>query len=138
MAENMRTPSHRYDRPIRPVLSRALSIVFVLALIIMTIVALIPSQPSDAPIYADKILHCASFAVLTGLALVARPRLRLMTLTAGLTLYGAGIEFLQGVMPFGRTASVLDLLANVAGTGFLVMLWVIWVHVRKTRPSTIA
>ena len=122
-----------YFRPRRRLWVWGFRILLGLALIIMTFEALIPSIPSDAPLYFDKILHFGAFSVLTGLTLFAIPLRKLAFIFAWLTVYGGMIELGQGFMNLGRTASLLDFMANIAGICFVLGLWAVWVRYRQRR-----
>ena len=107
----------------------------IMALLIMSYLGTIPTEPSDAPKYFDKVLHFGAFAVLTGLAILALPRTKLWPLIIGVTFYGVALEIVQGMMSLGRTASPFDVLANIAGTIFIILLWTKWVHYRRASRS---
>ncbi len=133
MALNPDMNASPYIRPRLRLWVWAFRILLGLALIIMTFEALVPSIPSDAPLYFDKILHFGAFAVLTGLTLFAMPRIKLTFIFAWLTVYGGMIEAGQGLMNWGRTASLFDLMANIVGTGVILGLWIVWIQFRLRR-----
>lgn len=67
----------------------------------------------------DKLVHAGIFAALTLAALAAWPAPA--RVAAALVAYGAAVEVLQGVLPFGRTADVWDLAADTAGVALGVL-----------------
>lgn len=74
-----------------------------------------------APPGVDKVVHAALF-----LALAATGRwagLRPAVLLPALAAYAAGSEVLQGLAPIGRTTSVADWFADVAGVLAGLGLW---------------
>jgi VanZ family protein len=77
----------------------------------------------------DKIEHFAAYASLTALGFAAINRRSWLLVTA-LGSLGAGVEVLQAILPTGRTGSVWDLVANVAGA---LTAWAIWTLVVRTR-----
>ncbi len=74
-----------------------------------------------APPWADKVVHAVLF-----LALAATGRwagLRPAVLVPALVLYAAGSEVLQGLAAIGRTTSLADWVADVAGLLAGLALW---------------
>lgn len=69
---------------------------------------------------SDKLVHLAVFAALalTG-RVAALPR---AALVAGLVGYAVGSEVLQHVLPLGRSADLLDVLADVLGIALGLVL----------------
>lgn len=65
--------------------------------------------------FQDKVFHAAAFAGLTGPAVLALPRRLLWFWLAHMAMLGGGIEVVQALGGDGRTASVWDFLADVAG-----------------------
>lgn len=64
---------------------------------------------------------------------LAWPRLRLRWLVILPALYGIGLEIAQALMPFGRTGSVWDALANLLGASVVVIIWMIWVYTQEEK-----
>ena len=125
-----------YPRPHIELWTGGVRILFVLAFIVLTVEALIPSTPSGAPMFFDKVLHFGAFFVFTGLAMLALPRTRLFHIVTAVTAYGILIEILQGSMGMGRTASLFDILANIAGTGVIAGAWIFWTrHTYRFSPD---
>jgi VanZ family protein len=81
------------------------------------------ATPSTWPPGTDKVVHLALFAALalTG----RRAGLPAPALAVGLVAYAAGSEVLQGVLPIGRDAEVLDGVVDVVGValGLAVARW---------------
>ena len=77
----------------------------------------------SATLHADKINHFIAYAVLTGLIAMGWPKLRPMALVAVAFCFGVSLELVQGAMDLGRTASLLDALANLAGASFAALLF---------------
>lgn len=99
------------DRHAQPLLRWA----FTLALVVVLAVALYPLAGESSG-NADKVQHFAVFYVLTLLGAAAFPRRKaLIWLILGLSAYGAVIEVLQPLPPFGRDRDVLDWVADNAG-----------------------
>ena len=71
------------------------------------------TTPSALPPGVDKVVHLALFAALavTG----RRAGLPAVGLAAGLVVYAAGSEVLQGVLPIGRTPDPLDAVVDIVG-----------------------
>lgn len=63
----------------------------------------------------DKVQHFIAYGVLTGLVGLGWPKIRPFFLVFGAFFFGIGIEIAQGLGGYGRTASVLDALANLTG-----------------------
>lgn len=79
-----------------------------------------PAVPSDAPSW-DKLQHFAAYALLAALGAAALGRAP-WTLPLALAVMGAGIEGLQAALPTGRTASLGDAVANLAGASLAWLL----------------
>jgi VanZ family protein len=99
----------------------------------LTVVAasLVPgSAAGGLPAGTDKLLHAAGYAVVSALAVAGwadgDPK-RAAAVVAGVSLLGAGVEVAQPLV--GRTASLLDALANCAGAA----LGVLAARVSRTR-----
>lgn len=60
----------------------------------------------------DKLLHIIAFAGLALLAALAYPRVRLLTVLTGLSLFGAMIELVQMIPALNRSAEWLDWAAD--------------------------
>lgn len=86
--------------------------IFWVALAVALALALNPHPPHLPPALNDKLQHMMLFAGLTGLALVAYPRARLLPLGLALSGFGALIEFLQMIPALHRSAEYLDWVAD--------------------------
>jgi VanZ family protein len=74
---------------------------------------------------ADKWLHAIGYTVLTaGLASVFDARTRRLLLVSAViaVVYGAGIEIVQGFLPY-RSLSIADFGANAVGAALGVAVW---------------
>lgn len=97
-------------------------------LILITLLCLIPQDdlPQTELIpHLDKLVHFSLYFVLTVLSLIVyrKPKLRgKILIMTGIFVFSLLIEIMQGILPFGRTFSLTDLLANLSGiaTGFLL------------------
>ncbi|MDW8260370.1 MAG: VanZ family protein [Gammaproteobacteria bacterium] len=74
---------------------------------------------------SDKVLHFAAFTVFAAWFSSITTRRRWPATSAMLLLYGTLIEVAQGAMPTGRSAELLDLVADALGIGlgFLLGAW---------------
>jgi VanZ family protein len=110
-------PGHRAERR----LGRA---AFAAAAVVSLVVLFAPAgDVPSAPPGVDKLVHAVLF-----LALAATGRwagLRPGVLAPALVAYAAGSEVLQGWDAIGRTASVADWLADVAGVLAGLALWAV-------------
>ena len=97
--------------------------IFIAAVLLIIHESLIPAGNNSAPNNWDKIVHFIAYFVLSVLALLAFPRARLLPIIAGLTLLGVGIEIAQAMMPFGRSGSLADAIANMLGAALPTGLW---------------
>ncbi|MGQ0442336.1 MAG: VanZ family protein [Methylophilaceae bacterium] len=71
--------------------------------------------------YWDKVLHTMIFAALCALAYFAYPQKKAW-MVIGLVLYGALIEWLQGVLTLTRMPSLNDWIADVAGISLTLLI----------------
>jgi VanZ family protein len=94
-----------------------------MAFTMVAVLALALTPPNDKlgwfP-HSDKFEHALAFAVLTVMGRFAWPR-ALAPVAVAMVVYGVAIEVLQGSFT-ARTASVADVLADVAGIA--IGLWV--------------
>lgn len=104
---------------------RALRVSFAVALVLVLAMSLWPmTEPPPLHTGWDKTDHLAAFVVLGLLGLGAWPDHRMRVL-AGLLLYGALIEVLQGFTGY-RQADWRDLVADAAGLALAVPLYAAW------------
>lgn len=93
---------------------RSWALLFALAMVCVTVLALLPSGGGqDWFPQADKLRHAVAFAVLWGLGWCAGLRPGIV-LAVGLLTFGVGIELAQSLTP-DREASLWDVLADVLG-----------------------
>lgn len=117
-----------YNRPVPVWALPAVRCVFVLAIAVLTYQSVVPATGSSVVTHFDKLMHALGYAVLTGLLALAAPRMGLVKLFVFPTIYGGAMEIAQSVMPYGRTGSVWDLLANMVGAAFIVLC--VWAAAR--------
>lgn len=86
-----------------------------LAGILIGILSLLPGSELPAQSFNDKLNHFIAYGVLSFGAVVGRHRLALVWVIGLVIGYGLALEVLQGIMPFGRSASWLDAFANTGG-----------------------
>lgn len=84
--------------------------------------------------YWDKVQHLLVFIMLTIMAFLAYQKVRWLSVIL-LVLYGAAIEWLQGLLTVTRMPSVGDWLADVAGVMLTLMLsaWIVRLTPRKAK-----
>ena len=111
-----------------PLLAR---VVFVMALIAVSIGAVLDLGHSPVVRWNDKFEHVAAFAVLAWLACAAYPRAqRWQQVFARLLCYGLLIECVQYWLPW-REFSLLDLAADALGLGIVLVLPDAWIGRRR-------
>lgn len=128
------TQTSSYARPTVKGIVWLSRLAYVAALIVLTYESLEPTMPSIDVTHIDKVMHALAYAVLTGLFAFALPKLKLWHVFLWPTVYGAFIEVAQELMPYDRTGSLWDLLANMAGSVAVLILWVLAVRIFR-RPS---
>lgn len=101
-------------------LRRFFLVAFWAALIFAFVMAVLPKPPALPGDPGDKVQHIIAFVVLTGLARLAYPRVRAVTLLLAFAGFGALIEFAQMLPALGRTAALDDWLADVAATAVML------------------
>lgn len=90
--------------------TKLLVLAFWSAIALVLVMALLPAPPR-API-GDKAQHMIVFALLASLASHAYYRASLLKIGLGLAAFGALIELLQSIPALGRTASMMDWVAD--------------------------
>ena len=90
----------------------------VLVAIVIAILSLLPGSDLPSQNINDKLSHFIAYAGLSFLAVLARRKIPLVHMIVLAVGYGIALEVLQGVMPYGRSASWLDALANMGGVLF--------------------
>ena len=91
------------------------TLIFIVCFAILTYLLLMEMPPSNDPsLYKDKIEHIIAFGGVAFWGLMAFPRHR-FSIAIGLTIFGALMEVLQGVMTTTRQPSIYDWLADLVG-----------------------
>jgi VanZ family protein len=104
------------------------TLIFITCFSILTYLLLMEMPPSnDVSIYKDKIQHIIAFGGVTFWGLMAFPTNRL-SIAAGLTVFGALMEVLQGVLTTTRQPSVYDWFADLAG---ISLAWLVIVLLER-------
>ena len=103
-----------------PLLRRLLILAFWVALIFAFVMAVLPKPPALPGAPGDKVQHVVAFVVLTGLARLAYPRARAVTLLVAFAAFGALIELVQTIPALGRTAAFDDWIADVGATAAIL------------------
>jgi VanZ family protein len=112
---------------------RLLIPLFWAAMLFALVMASLPRPPRLPGDPGDKIQHIIAFLTLAALAAAAYPRMRLMLIAAGLSAFGALIEFIQLIPMLNRDAEWVDWLADTAAAA-LVLLAVHFVRRRRAGP----
>ena len=108
----------RLPRPLRIALYAAASLV-------LTYMALAPEKEvPGVELLWDKLEHGAAWTVLTLLGLVLSTKRRWLIGVFAVA-FGAVIEVLQAVMPYGRDGNVGDFVADLVGVAAAYALWLV-------------
>lgn len=84
-------------------------------LVIIIGLSVAPPQMLRTPSWSDKINHVLAYVAVTSWFCGLYSRDRWWRVLLALFCFGVGIEVLQAVTPFGRSAEWWDLLANAVG-----------------------
>jgi len=106
--------------------SRAARAAFWAAVCFAFVMAVMPHPPEVPGAPNDKVQHIIAFATLAALGSFAYPRIALLRLLAGLSLFGALIEVVQAIPALQRDSDIWDWVADtcaVAAVLALVWLW---------------
>ncbi len=107
----------------------------VLALLVITTLALVPAQEMPLGSGWDKLDHWSAFFILSLLAAHAFPQQRFWRVGLALLAYGVGIEIAQYFTRY-RSADIMDVVADGIGIGIYgICLWLVGV-LSKPRLST--
>jgi VanZ family protein len=90
------------------------------------VMATLPKPPQLPGAPSDKIQHIVAFVVLAGLAAAAYRRASLVVIAAGLSAFGAVIEFLQALPMLHRDSDIDDWLADTAASAFVLLIVWLW------------
>jgi VanZ family protein len=88
------------------------------------VMAVLPHPPEVPGHPNDKVEHIVAFAALAALGSFAYPRMNLLKLLAGLSLFGALIEVVQAIPALQRDSDVKDWVADTAAVA--VVLGLVW------------
>ena len=100
-------------------------VLFWAAVIFAFVMAVIPHPPELPGEPSDKVQHMAAFATLGLLGSWAYAQTGLLQLLAGLSLFGAVIEFVQAIPALHRDSDIKDWVADTVACA-LVLLLVYW------------
>jgi VanZ family protein len=110
------------------------SLLWIGGFVVVALFSLKPNLGPPGEYHVDVALHLATYFFLAYLPFsIPIPKLGRGLMIGALALFAVGSEFLQHFMP-GRTASLSDGIANVAGIG--VALAIVWLIASRTHPST--
>lgn len=98
------------------------------------VMAVLPHPPEIPGEPNDKLQHIAAFATLGALGAWAYAEMALLPLLAGLSLFGALIEFVQAIPALHRDSDVKDWIADTLACG-AVLLFVHWRRSRRRGDS---
>lgn len=100
--------------------------IYALACVILLYLTLAPGK--DVPgvgLIWDKAEHAIAWAVLTGAGLLLSTRRR-WAIGVFAFVFGAAIEVLQAILPFGRDGDWHDLAADTVGIVAAYAVWLVW------------
>ena len=104
--------------------SRTARAIFWSAACFAFVMAVLPHPPEVPGEPNDKVQHIVAFATLAALGSFAYPRVSLLKLLAGLSLFGALIEVVQAIPILYRDSDVWDWVADTAAV--IVVLTFVW------------
>ena len=97
------------------------------ALTVILVMSLKPSISVGGMPHVDKVLHFGAYALLSILARLGWPKLWGGLIFIGLAVFGIAIEIAQHTMNLGRTGSIADIAANLAGAALpLIVFHFFW------------
>lgn len=101
---------------------RLFAALFWSAVLFALVMASLPQPPHLPGAPSDKLLHILAFVVLTALAALAYPRVRLLMIFLGLSLFGGLIELVQAIPAIHRDPNTTDWLADTLTTAVILSL----------------
>jgi VanZ family protein len=101
-----------------------LALAFLFAVIIV-LKSLTPAIPVISITNIDKAVHMSAYLALGMITLPAFADVKPFIVWCGLSVFGASVEIAQGLMNTGRSADVLDGVANATGAMLAVIVWVL-------------
>lgn len=113
-------------------LTSPLGLLPIAALLILTLLSLLPQTAPPGDYGADKGLHFIGYGGLMGLAVISWARRSWWGWALMLSLAGIGIEFLQALVP-ERSASLADAISNITGT---LLVWAAAEIIYRRLPRT--
>lgn len=121
---------------LRQNLITSIPLLFWSLLLVVTYLMLIELPPKQGgwP-YWDKVQHLLVFMLLTSLAFLAYRKARWLS-AISLVLYGAIIEWMQGLLTITRMPSVGDWLADVAGVMLTLILCLLIARLTPRKMET--
>lgn len=105
---------------------RAARTIFWAAAAFSFVMAVLPHPPEVPGEPNDKVQHIAAFATLALLGVFAYPRIALMRLLTGLSMFGAFIELVQAIPILHRDSDILDWLADTAAAATILLVVRLW------------
>jgi VanZ family protein len=90
------------------------------------VMAVLPQPPEVPGEPNDKVQHMAAFATLALAGAFAYPRVGLLRLLTGLSMFGAFIELVQAVPALHRDSELLDWVADTAAAAIVLLIVRAW------------
>ena len=94
--------------------------------IVIAAKSLSPAMPSFTISNGDKIIHISAYFCLSVTTFPALRRLPILLVLVGIFCFGGLIELAQGLLDSGRTADILDALANGSGATLALGFWLLY------------
>ncbi len=115
--------------------SYGFKLVFIAAVTVITFESLIAPIHSATPSTHDKLVHFGAYFILSLLAFLAYPKVKLWILGLGLLVLGGGLEIAQELMKQGRDGSIADQLANGGGVVLgLILVKIFMAFFNRSKP----
>jgi VanZ family protein len=116
-------------------LTRVSKLIFWAAMAFAFVMAILPQPPELPGQPNDKIQHMVAFATLAALGAWAYARTDLWRLLAGLSFFGALIEFAQAIPFIHRDSDVKDWIADTIATAAVLLIVALWRRRRQEQPT---